>query len=185
MSKSRDLRIAQLLNDSANTTFTAFVENARLLDPPQLAGEVWQHARATAEGEFADGHRIVTSRIVKIHTAGESVWVATETGSTYGVLSFTPRGWEHLNRLQKTLTQTDNPTQEKRLSPNGQSTYKLPPMKPRRPQKPSPKEIDPITGEQGPFGPKFDPGYTERLAKEVREAYAQLMYVNSLYKHDS
>lgn len=91
--------VSALNTDSGELEFTGFVTNARVIAQCALEGEVWRHRRASLSGEFADGHRIQTSRIVDVHVVNNSVWVETETGSRYGILSFSSTGLRDLLRL--------------------------------------------------------------------------------------
>lgn len=97
--------IAKLKADAPDLDFTGFISNARTPSPPSIEGEIWQHHRAESSGKFSDSHRIQTSRIVDIHTRGESLWVETETGSVYGILSFTPLGWLYFSNLHRAFDQ--------------------------------------------------------------------------------
>lgn len=91
--------IGRLRIDSNRKDFTGFIANAHVVNR-SLQGEVWRHQRAEPSGRFADGHRIQTSRVIEVHTAGESVWVETESGSLYGILSFTALGLKDLLGLR-------------------------------------------------------------------------------------
>ncbi len=90
--------ILKLKADAAGVIFTGFVTNAHIEPEAHafLAGEVWGHVCADGFGTFGDGHRIETSEIVQIHVSGDSVWITTQSGSDYGILSFTPLGWTYL-----------------------------------------------------------------------------------------
>lgn len=94
-----EINVSALNSDSGELEFTGFVTNARVIGQCALEGEVWRHQRASLSGEFADGHRIQTSRIVEVHVVNNSVWVDTETGSRYGILSFSPTSLRDLLRL--------------------------------------------------------------------------------------
>lgn len=99
--------IAKLVVDSDGLEFTGFITNARLPNPPFLEGEVWHHIRAEASGRFTDGHRIRTSQIVEIRAYGDTLWIGTENGSRYGILSFTPLGWLYFSNLHRAFSQLD------------------------------------------------------------------------------
>ncbi|CRM50548.1 hypothetical protein [Pseudomonas sp. 58 R 12] len=90
--------ILKLKADAEGVVFTGFVTNAHIQPEPSaiLTGEVWAHVCADGFGTFGDGHRIETSEIVQIHARGESVWITTQSGSDYGILSFTALGWTYL-----------------------------------------------------------------------------------------
>lgn len=91
--------ISTLRADSGNLDFTGFVTNAYVVDGA-LRGEVWKHIRADIFGRFADGHRIETSQIIDVEARENSVWFETESGSRYGILSFTPFGMINLTKLR-------------------------------------------------------------------------------------
>ena len=99
--------ILKLKADAAGTVFTGFVTNAQVEPSAMLTGEVWAHVCADGFGTFADGHRIVTSDIVQIHSRGDSLWVTTRSGSDYGILSFTPLGWMYFADLYKSYQRLD------------------------------------------------------------------------------
>ncbi|SDU32515.1 hypothetical protein [Pseudomonas yamanorum] len=91
--------IFKLKANAGGVVFTGFVSNAEIKSPAMLTGEVWSHVLADGFGGFADGHRIETSDIVQIHARGDSLWITTQSGSDYGILSFTPLGWRYLADL--------------------------------------------------------------------------------------
>lgn len=97
--------IAKLKADAPESEFTGFISNTRTPCPPSIEGEIWQHRYAEFSGKFSDGHRIQTSRIIDIHTHGDSLWVETENGSLYGILSFTPLGWLYFSNLHRAFDQ--------------------------------------------------------------------------------
>jgi hypothetical protein len=99
MTDTIDEAILKLKADAANVAFTGYVTNAYVEHPSSLIGEIWRHVGADEFGKFADGHCIETSAIAQIHTRGKSLWVITESGSTYGILSFTPLGWTYFSHL--------------------------------------------------------------------------------------
>ncbi|WP_411705283.1 hypothetical protein [Edaphovirga cremea] len=87
--------IIKLKAEATGVVFTGFVTNAHVQPPAMLKGEVWGHVCADGFGTFADNHRIETSDITHIHVRGASMWVITQSGSVYGILSFTPLGWTY------------------------------------------------------------------------------------------
>lgn len=117
--------ISALVVDSGNADFTGYVSNAHVVEDSLLSGEVWRHQRAAPSGEFADSHLIETSRIVRVYTAGTSVWIDTESGSKYGILSFTPLGMRDLlslggqNGLDHPLSARPAADKEKSMSKQG------------------------------------------------------------------
>jgi len=126
---TRDFKnaVSRLLADANGIAFTAFVTNARLDSPPAMIGEVWSHVKADELGRFADGHRIQTSHIVEVHAAGQSLWVVTENGSRYGIISFAALGWKWFSDLlRETKTPTAEPVcinlRERELSDLGQDS---------------------------------------------------------------
>lgn len=94
-----EAEILKLKANAGGVVFTGFVANAEVKPPAMLTGEVWGHVCADGFGSFADGHRIETSDIVQIHARGDSLWVTTQSGSDYGILSVTPLGWRYLADL--------------------------------------------------------------------------------------
>lgn len=107
MTDTIDEAILKLKADAADVAFMGYVTNAYVEHPSSLIGEIWHHAGADESGKFADGHCIETSAIVQIHTRGESLWVITESGSTYGILSFTPLGWTYFSHFYLTHNRLD------------------------------------------------------------------------------
>jgi len=108
MSDAIDEAILRLKGDASEVIFTGYVTNAYVEHSSSLIGEVWRHAGADELGKFADGHCIETSAIAQIHTRGESLWVITESGSTYGILSFTPLGWTYFSHFYVTHSRLDS-----------------------------------------------------------------------------
>ena len=99
--------IIKLKADAAGVVFTGFVTNADVESHAGLTGEIWAHVCADGFGTFGDGHRIVTSTIVQIHSSRDSLWVGTESGSTYGILSFAPLGWIFFSDFHQTRNRLD------------------------------------------------------------------------------
>lgn len=99
--------ILRFRTDAGGLVFTGFITNVRVPSPPGLEGEVWRHIHAEPSGTFADGHRIQTSPIVYIHTCGDSIWVETNNGNRYGLLSFLPQGWKYFSALHRANYQID------------------------------------------------------------------------------
>ena len=91
--------ILRLRSDAGDLPFTGYLTNAHVEDPPSVKGEIWRHIRAEPSGKFADGHRVETSRMVEIEVRGESMWVVTEQGSRYGILSISPIGWIYFSSI--------------------------------------------------------------------------------------
>jgi hypothetical protein len=120
--------IARLVADAEGLKFTGFITNARQPNPPVLEGEVWQHIRAEASGKFADGHRIQTSCIVEIRAHGDSLWVETENGSRYGILSFAPLGWLYFSNLHRAFSQLDPAPEGTPIFDVNPSRRALPPL---------------------------------------------------------
>ncbi|MEE4747329.1 hypothetical protein V2K65_10300 [Pseudomonas alliivorans] len=152
--------ISALVADSGNADFTGYLSNAHVVDDSRLSGEVWRHQRASSAGEFADGHLIETSRIVRVYTAGTSVWIDTESGSRYGILSFTPLGMRDLLSLggQDGL---DHPlsarpaAKEKSMSRKG-----LAGVKPKR------RTAAPVKGNgRHPLRPPANPDYIKQISE--------------------
>nr|WP_314531685.1 hypothetical protein [uncultured Pseudomonas sp.] len=98
MNEEISAAILKLKADAAGVVFTGFVTNVHIEPGPPaiLTGEVWAHVCTDGFGTFSDGHRIETSEIVQIHASGDSVWITTQSGSDYGILSFAPLGWTYL-----------------------------------------------------------------------------------------
>ncbi|ROM89384.1 hypothetical protein [Pseudomonas brassicacearum] len=101
MEESIDDKIAHLKHDSGIERFTGFVSYATVDQSETLSGHIWRHIDASKEGEFADGHKIITSPVVAIYGVKQSLWVETETGSLYGILSLAPLGWLSISALYK------------------------------------------------------------------------------------
>lgn len=97
MTDTIDEAILKLKADAAEVEFTGYLTNAYVEHTSSLIGEIWRHVGADELGKFADGHCIETSSIAQIHTRGKSLWVITESGSTYGILSFTALGWTYFS----------------------------------------------------------------------------------------
>ncbi|WP_134674884.1 hypothetical protein [Pseudomonas viridiflava] len=97
--------IAKLRADAPEIDFTGFISDARTPAAPALEGEIWRHRRAGFAGNFSDGHWIQTSNIVGIHARGDSLWVETENGSRYGILTFAPLGWLYFSNLHRAFDQ--------------------------------------------------------------------------------
>lgn len=91
--------IFKLKAHAGEMVFTGFVANAEVKPPAMLTGEIWNHVCADGFGSFADGHQIETSDIVQINSRGDSLWITTQSGSDYGILSFAPLGWLYLADL--------------------------------------------------------------------------------------
>lgn len=113
--------ILKLKADAAGVVFTGFVTNAHIEPEPSaiLTGEVWAHVCADGFGTFGDGHRIETSEIVQIHARGNSMWITTQSGSDYGILSFTPLGWTYLAAFYQAHHRLDQ-------LPPGSPTFHMP-----------------------------------------------------------
>ncbi|BCX67224.1 hypothetical protein [Pseudomonas izuensis] len=101
MEDSIDDKIARLKHDSGMERFTGFVSYATVDQSELLSGHIWRHIDASTEGEFADGHKIITSPVLAIYGAKQSLWVETKTGSIYGILSLAPLGWLSISDLYK------------------------------------------------------------------------------------
>lgn len=172
--------ISRLIVDSRGVAFTGFVTYARMEPPPVLVGEVWRHASAEASGRFADGRRIHTSHVIEAHFAGDSVWVVTETGSAYGIISFAPLGWQWFGELMR--MGDDRP-----FSPlcviHGEPLFTTPPSTPlesrpfgdlKRRNPASAREPSPGTGKRHPFRPPSDAKYVQQIKDHFDKSIAAL-----------
>lgn len=174
MNEEISAAIIKLKANAPDVVFTGFMTNAFVVPPAMLKGEVWSHMRADATGAFADGHRIETSDIVRIHARGESLWVTTRSGSVYGILTFTSLGWTFFAAFYQAHFSLD-------LVPPGSPTFhmRLPPeptvglAKRLRPKPIS--EVLPqsqVSLKRKPMRPEADTKYMERMdyfIKETRE----------------
>lgn len=173
--------ITRLVADAEGLKFTGFITNARQPNPPILEGEVWQHIRAEASGEFADGHRIQTSRIAHIQANGSSLWVETESGSRYGILSFAPLGWLYFSNLHRAFSQLDPVPEGTPIFDVNPSRRCLPPLvtgalrkkveqRLARERMATQRHIDTAK----PFRPESDPDYLKERMASNRESIAAL-----------
>ncbi|WP_277960735.1 hypothetical protein [Pseudomonas sp. RIT-To-2] len=172
--------ISQLITDSCGIEFTGFITIARVAPPPLLAGEVWRHVRAEPSGLFADGHRIQTSQVVEVHFAGDSVWVVTETGSRYGIISFAASGWQwFFNLMRESDRRPTSPEcviHHEEVSPViGKGSLKPRSLKlPARP-KVVPVDVDSSReGKRHPFRPPSDAKYLQQIEANFDRTIAEL-----------
>lgn len=107
MDERIDEVIAKLNVDANGLAFTGYITNAHVIRKSVLEGDIWCHVHAKSSERFADGHRIQISWIVDIHASGESIWINTENGSRYGILSFAPLGWVYFSNLHRAYDQLD------------------------------------------------------------------------------
>lgn len=185
--------ILRLRADACGLEFTGFITNARVPSPPVLEGEIWHHVQAKASGRFADGHRIETSWIANIHACGASMWVETENGSRYGILSFAPQGWIYFSNLRRTCDQIDP-------VPNGVPLFDLLPAR-HGSQSVAPGALGKIierrlkrnSTESGrevrrakPLRPERNPDYLKLLTEHARESIEALKSNGvNIIKHDN
>lgn len=167
--------ISNLRSDSNHIEFTGFVTNAHIIDT-SLRGEIWHHEKAEPSGRFADGHLIETSRIIDVETRGNSVWFDTESGSRYGVLSFSPMGMIHLASIRDVDGFPFWPPKEKHQYPvrkikNGGTLKEF--VSKRS------KVRSPESTSSHPFRPKSDPAQIERYKAQFEETLKSINLNNT------
>ncbi len=168
--------ILKLKADAIGVVFTGFITHARVEPPAMLTGEVWGHVCADGFGNLADGHRIETSDICEIHSRGESVWVTTQSGSDYGILSFAPLGWTYFADIYKAHLRLDqhvsgSPIWDMTLSPERvPSVAKKPRKRPHR----EPESEEAEVRKREILGPKENTKYMDQMEVFVNETIETL-----------
>ncbi|WP_219094619.1 hypothetical protein [Pseudomonas sp. UMAB-40] len=184
--------IAKLKADSNGLAFTGFISNAYVTHPSVLDGEIWCHAHAESSAKFSDGQRIQTSWIIEINACGESIWVETQNGSRYGIVSFAPLGWVYFSNLRRAHDRLVS-------APIGPPVFDLPAQHHRQGQPISTalgKLAERRIERQGleseskarglkPARPKTSPDYMIRVAENARESIEALKRNGvNVIKHD-
>jgi len=171
-----ETEILKLKAGAPGVVFTGFVTNASVEPPAMLTGEVWCHVCADGFGTFADGHRIQTSDIVEIHGRGDSLWVTTQSGSDYGILSFTSRGWKYFADLYQAHHRLDPLPPDSPafhiLSPTGKALGLATKRAERLKHAPAP--LNRKARKQELLGPAQDPEYMYRMEAFIQETIATL-----------
>ncbi|MFK3973606.1 hypothetical protein ACI2KS_23080 [Pseudomonas sp. NPDC087358] len=169
--------MARLRDDSGIESFTAYIADANIQPSLRLVGRVWQHVRVTPEGQFSDGQRIVTAVISLIRVSGDSIWIETETGGVYGIISFAPLGWTHIGSLYKAhqALEPGRPLKPDFIVDRLHDIDYSKLFRPKKVTKASPRVPTSVDGHVGrPRRPQIDPQYPEKLASDIRAMVAQI-----------
>jgi hypothetical protein len=169
MEESIDDKIARLKHDSGIERFTGFVSYATVDQSEMLSGHIWKHIGASEEGEFADGHKIITSSVVAIYGAKQSLWVKTETGSLYGILSLAPLGWLSISDLYKAHQRLDSVPAHAPDFYLKRSSDPLPPMKGRTLKEKKRSHSTAAVRSDGRLGSTITPAYRDFINESIAQ----------------